>query len=298
MTNTHIFGYTNITGMYLKDFLTKTSCDLNNFYYSRKSKSYVNLDLLNPTDFNPQMKKEKDNIWISLAPIWNFSKFLLILDKNNNSLLKKVKLLVVCSSSSIKTKKYSFSKFDNSLVKKLIDSEKKIIKICSRNKIKLIILRPTMIFGSYFKFIDSNISKIKQILRFLPIIIIPKETGKRQPIHARDLAYFLLLVCEKKINYKNCLKILEIGGDEELTYNQMILELKRNISRNNLFRFPILVKIPNSLFYFFCSPLLLFSPKLYESILRISYNLNGFTKINKLSKLKPNTFRSNLELKY
>lgn len=296
MTITHIFGYSNITGMYLKDFLNKKSYTIKSFYYSRKNESYLNLDLLNPTNFNPQMKDGGDNIWISLAPIWNFSEFLFFIEKNNNNVLKKIKMIVVCSSSSLKTKKYAFSKFDNNLVKKLSNSEKNIINLCKKNGIKLLIIRPTMIFGCYSKFKDSNISKIKKFIKFSPFIITPKQTGKRQPLHARELAYFLFLICINKINYKKNLTILEVGGDEELSYNQMILEIKQHISKDNLLRLPILIKIPNALFYFFCSPLILFSPKLYESILRMSSNLNGFKKINKLSGLPPTTFKSNLEL--
>lgn len=231
MTNTHIFGYTNITGLYLKEFLTKESININSFYYSRNNKSYLKLDLLNPVNFHPEMKEDKDNIWVSLSPIWDFSQFLSLIEKENNALLRKIKMLIICSSSSIKTKKYAFSKFDKNLVQKLIDSENKIIKLCKESSIKLIIFRPTMIFGKYSKFIDSNISKIKKILKFSPIIITPKETGKRQPIHARELAYFLFLICKNKIKYDNDLTVLEIGGDEELTYNQMILEIKRHISK-------------------------------------------------------------------
>ncbi len=298
MTNIHIFGYTNITGMYLKEFLTKESENHKSFYYSRNNKSYENFDLLNPDNFNPEMKDDKDNVWVSLAPIWNFSQFLLFIDKENNSLFQKIKVLIVCSSSSIKTKRYSFSKFDNHLVQKLIDSEKKIIKLCKENGIKLLIFRPTMIFGSYSKFLDSNISKIKKVLKFSPIVVTPKATGQRQPIHAKELAYFLFLICKNKINFAKNLTILEIGGDEELSYNRMILEIKRNLSKNHFLKLPILIKIPNSLFYFILSPLLLISPKSYEAFLRISSNLNGFPKINKLSGLPPTTFKANLELEY
>ena len=44
----------------------------------------------------------------------------------------------------------------------------------------------------------------------------------------------------------------------------------------------MLIKIPNRIFFFFCSPLIIFSPRYYAAILRISVNMGGFQQSYKI----------------
>ena len=56
----------------------------------------------------------------------------------------------------------------------------------------------------------------------------------------------------------------------------MLERIKGKLPKNTYENFCFFIKIPNRLFFFLTSPLVLLSPKLYESILRISINLSGF----------------------
>ena len=58
------------------------------------------------------------SILISCAPIWDFANFINNLHKKNSNLLNKINSMIVCSSSSVITKKFAFNEFDKDLVKK------------------------------------------------------------------------------------------------------------------------------------------------------------------------------------
>ena len=75
---------------------------------------------------------------------------------------------------------------------------------------------------------------------------------------------------------KGELSILNIGGDEELSYENMLERIKENLSKESLQKKCFLIKIPNRIFFLIFSPIILISPKYYASILRISMNMGGF----------------------
>ena len=136
-----------------------------------------------------------------------------------------------------------------------------------------------MIYGNIEKFNDKNISFLKKIIKNSPLILLPQDTGLRQPIHIQQLAevtkHFVLKIKKEREN-KILQKIIIFGGDEELTYYQMLCALKNTISNKGIFRNNFIVRIPNNLFYFLFSPILIISPKTFEALLRIGSNLAGF----------------------
>ena len=55
------------------------------------------------------------------------------------------------------------------------------------------------------------------------------------------------------------------------------------MQKKSIFGKSIIMKIPNRIFFLFCMPILIFSPKLYEAIQRITINMSGFKKSYKIS---------------
>ena len=73
----------------------------------------------------------------------------------------KIKALIVTSSSSSLTKKYSWNKFDKDLSRKLSYWEDKLIEIKKIYKIHLTIIRPALIYGNLDQDKDKNITILR-----------------------------------------------------------------------------------------------------------------------------------------
>ena len=110
-------------------------------------------------------------------------------------------------------------------------------------------------------------------MSLIPLILLPSNSGLRQPIHAKQLSRALLKIlinmCQNQ-KYKS--EIIALGIDQELNYKDMIKKIIEKLPSNHSAK-TIILEIPNRLFYFLFSPLLLIKPKLYEAILRIGLTL-------------------------
>jgi len=281
-----IFGITTPLGDHLykkvlRELYLKIIC------YSRSDKQYNFLDLRNIK--HPTLKKEceSEEIWIFLCPIWETENFIKNLINEKNYKKFRIKGIICCSSTSVITKKYSWHNYDKKLVSIISSAEQNLIKISSFNKTDISIIRPTLIYGNSGVYKDNNINRVIKICKKLPIIILPKDTGKRQPIHISQLA----LIIKKEINQikdkkNNSQKsIINIGGDEILSYKMIIKYLlnKRKIKKS--------IFILNSEFFFLIlSPLLILNSRLYSEILRIKSDLSGFQKSNDYLKIAPMKF--------
>lgn len=80
------------------------------------------------------------------------------------------------------------------------------------------ILRPSVIFGPGFGFVD----RLLQSLRMTPsFVLVPGNgTTKFQPIAVKDVARCVRTVVEYPKRYNN--KIIDLGGPEHLAYEQML----------------------------------------------------------------------------
>ena len=281
-----IFGITTPLGdhlykKFLRNFYENINC------YSRSDKQYIYLDLQNIK--YPTLKKEckSEEIWIFLCPIWEIVNFLDNLI--NEKILKKfqIKGIICCSSTSVITKKFSWHSYDKKLVSRISYAEQKIIKICKLHKICLSIIRPTLIYGNSGLYMDNNINRITKICQKLPFIILPKQTGKRQPIHISQLSAIINkeLNTIKNTKEKSQQSILNIGGDEILSYEIILksLLIKRNIKK-------LILTINSDFFFLILSPLLIVNSRLYTEILRIKSDLSGFQKSNDYLKIPAKKF--------
>ena len=281
-----IFGITTPIGDYLYRNI------LRNIYkniqcYSRSCREYKFLDMRNKE--HPSLKKESNSeeIWIFLCPIWEIEIFLNNLVLKNNYKKYLIKGIICCSSTSVITKKYSWHNYDKKLVTRIFSSEQKIMKICRIYKTSISIIRPTLIYGNSGLYKDNNINRILKICKKSPIIILPKKTGERQPIHISQLSEIINkeIMIIKETKDKIYESILNIGGDEILSYEMIFktLLVKRKLNKS-------IFILDSNLFFLIFSPLLIINSRLYSEILRIKSDLSGFKKSNIYLGIPPKRF--------
>ena len=276
--NLSIFGSDSLSGKAFLQYALNEKSIKNIYVYSRKNGNNCYIDLIKPSTYQI-LKKNNSNLWISYTPIWIFANFLQNLYENNKSIIGKLDGIIAFSSTSAETKKHSFNSFDKDLYKKLITSEEKLLAIAKKLKIKIVIIRPTLIYGKISNFHDKNLSKIIRIMRLIPIIIIPSRTGFRQPIHISQLSKVTLKYIEKiksaKVNDK-IYEVISIGGDENISYLDMLKKYQNSLDHKDLAKRCKILKIPNRIYYFLLSFLILISPKFYEALLRINSSMAFF----------------------
>lgn len=289
--NIHLFGATTNCGEEFIRFSSLKRTSGNIFSYSHKNTNYKYCNLSENLKIN-LFNSDSQSILVSFSPIWLFSNYLNFNYKNHINELKGIKGIIACSSSSVITKKYAFNSYDKALVKKLSESEDKLVNLCKKLNISCFIIRPTMIYGSSNSYSDNNIRKIISLLRIMPIIILPKISGLRQPIHCSQLASLFIKYVEiiKNKRGKSIIKKISVGGDETFSYFQMIKKIKNSFPKKDKIKKCLIILVPNTIFYILITPFLLISPKLYESLLRITINLSNFKKSSKLLKTRKEKF--------
>ena len=288
--NIYLFGKTSLSGEFFYNYFNLKKTKHKIYFFSRDKKKGNKFDLKNPDSFSP-INNEKF-ILISFAPIWHLADFLNYLSYRKNLSLKNLKGIIACSSTSAITKRFEFNSYDKNLAKKLLRSEQKIISIAEKLNINCQIIRPTMIYGSFNEIRDNNISKILFIMRHLKIVLLPSNSGLRQPIHANQLAevvYFLMLKSIKaKTKVSN--NLINLGGDIILNYQEIIEYLKNSVDKNDAARKCLILKIPNRFFLISILPVMIFSPKSFAALSRICSNLSGFKKACEVIGNKPRSF--------
>ena len=156
------------------------------------------------------------------------------------------------------------------------------------------ILRPTIIYGKINQYEDRNLSLLIKCMRRFPFLPLPVHTGLRQPIHASQLAGVSLALLRRfslgMHSYSNLSQCISLGGDSELSYLAMLRALQNALPVNDPARRCRFLILPTRCFQVFASPLILFSPKIFEALLRISSDLSGFKPAHAFLNDKPHPF--------
>lgn len=267
--------------------------------FSTEASKYCFCDLEGSVDCLLTCLPNTPIIMVSFAPIWHLATFIDKLSSCHPEYFRNFKGMVVCSSSSVVTKRYASNNYDRKLVSMLLVAEETLKSISATFCIPCTILAPTLIYGSCSGFTDRNLSVVHSWLKICPLIPLPHRTGTRQPIHCTQLADVAYQIINSYIHAYSSPREVEyivLGGDETLTYAQMLRRI-RDISPSankhktlpRLFRSRF-IYLPNRLFNMLAFPLILFSPKAFEAILRISADLSGFTEASKLTSSQPLRF--------
>jgi hypothetical protein len=287
----HLFGATTPSGEALRQLALNNLPDWPLLAYSRQTvvsrHDTYPADFKNPASFQPCVDGNPA-IWISFGPIWLLAPFLEQLATQHGERLIGLKGLITCSSTSALTKRFAANRFDRELVARLTSAEDQLLATCRHLKVPCRILRPTLIYGQMGPYGDRNLSRLLQLMRRLPILLMPANTGLRQPIHAIQLAGVALALAKQLANpHAEAENIapdppcppdpLGVGGDETLSYTAMIKALQMALAPDDPARRCLLLPVPNRLFFVLATPLLLASPKAFEAVLRIAADLAGFT---------------------
>jgi len=125
---------------------------------------------------------------------------------------------VVCiSTSSVYTKLASANAAERRLIAGILAAEEALQRCCQQRDIALFLLRPNLIYGCG---LDHNVSRVARWLRrfhFMPLA--GEACGRRQPVHADDLAQLALSVLEaREWPGLEC----PVGGGSVITYRQMV----------------------------------------------------------------------------
>lgn len=150
-----------------------------------------------------------------------------------------VKRVVSISSTSRFTKTRSGSAKEREVVRLLEEGEEQLRRWADAAGIEYVILRPTLIYGDGR---DQNIAHMAQFIRkfgFFPVI--GAASGRRQPIHAKDVAGACLAAA-----MADTLPVREfqIAGDEVLPYHEMVARVFQAMGKK-----PRIVRVPQGLFH-------------------------------------------------
>jgi GT2 family glycosyltransferase/nucleoside-diphosphate-sugar epimerase len=136
------------------------------------------------------------------------------------------KRVIAFSSTSIFAKALSKNEFEKAVVRQLTQSESALTSGCREHGIALTILRPTLIYGVG---LDANVTVLAEFIRrfgFFPIY--PPAFGRRQPVHADDLAIAVLNIMDNEKTYG---KAYNVSGGEVITYRSMLEKIFTALGR-------------------------------------------------------------------
>jgi len=130
---------------------------------------------------------------------------------------KKILSAVIFSSSSVISKHESADPDERKQIQDMLATESALGSIAANRSLRLIILRPTMIYGCG---LDTNISRLASwIRRFGVMPVNGKASGLRQPVHADDLAALAVIALQAT---KTLPASLVLAGGSTLTYAEMV----------------------------------------------------------------------------
>jgi nucleoside-diphosphate-sugar epimerase len=129
----------------------------------------------------------------------------------------QVKTAVVFSSSSVETKLRSGNTMERDQIRDLLSLESELITMSESGRMKLVIFRPTLIYGCG---LDTNISRLAGwIRRFGLMPVNGKAEGLRQPVHAQDLA---AVACAALLSGNDLPTVMNLSGGDTLSYSDMV----------------------------------------------------------------------------
>jgi len=162
-------------------------------------------------DVLPRGNAQSIHAWIHLAPIWLVPEFAESIQR-----LAPARIVAV-GSSSIVTKAESTGAKDRHTVRLLKQGEAAVMELARQNEIRMTLFRPTMIYGNTR---NTNIAFIEKFIRrfhFFPVV--GQGAGRRQPVHAGDVADAVISVLNRESTFG---KIYPLPGGEVLSYASLV----------------------------------------------------------------------------
>jgi len=165
---------------------------------------------------------------ISLSPIWLLSSALPTLRRAG------VNRLVAFSSTSLYTKANSPIGAEQDVARRLIEGEAATRSYCESEGIAWTILRPTVIYAEGR---DRSITRLANLIRRVHALPLAGDgSGRRQPVHADDLAAGAIAAAASPTTVN---RAYDVPGGETLTYRTMAERIFEGMGRR-----PRIVRIP------------------------------------------------------
>lgn len=293
MIQIHLFGAATPSGEAFRALVAREQPTATLMPYSRRQQGSLRADFEDPELFEPAGIRGETALWISFGPIWLLAPFVTQLARQHPERVQDLRGLIACSSSSALTKRYAANRFDKELVARLRTAEDQLINVCQGLAVPCRILRPTLIYGQAGPYGDRNLSRLLAMMRRLPVLPLPAQSGLRQPIHASQLAAVTWQIAQQIAGPgvdPALPQRVAVGGDTRLSYRAMVEALREALPPEDPARRCQLVAIPNRLFGLLAAPLLLRSPQGFEAILRMGADLADFQPSHKLAGQQPQPF--------
>ena len=157
---------------------------------------------------------------------------------------------VVFSSSSVESKQDSADPGEREQIQSMLALESELMQSARNRGVRLVILRPTLIYGCG---LDTNISRLASWARrfgFIPINA--NADGLRQPVHADDLA---AVAIKAMLSEAQLPPVLSLAGGETLSYADMAARIFKASGRPAR-----LLRLPERLFVLLVNTVKLFWP--------------------------------------
>jgi hypothetical protein len=152
-------------------------------------------------------------VWVSMCPLP------VLADLTPFLASRGVERLVAVSSTSLITKVKSVDAHERRLAREWAAAEDHLLKWAGRSGVKIVILRPTLIYDGVE---DKNVAVISRFLRrwgWFPVL--GPASGMRQPLHVLDLASACLAALSSGV----AAGVYELSGGERLSYQRMVARI-------------------------------------------------------------------------
>ncbi|HEX8568873.1 MAG TPA: NAD-dependent epimerase/dehydratase family protein [Caulobacteraceae bacterium] len=157
---------------------------------------------------------------LSLSPIW------LLPDALPALKAAGVRRLIAFSSTSRFTKAASPEPEERAVAERLEQGEARTIAFCEAEGIAWTIFRPTMIYAEGQ---DQNVSRLAGLVRRFGVLPLSGAgQGRRQPVHAEDLAEACLLALDRPETFG---RAYDLPGGETLSYRAMVERVFEGLGR-------------------------------------------------------------------
>ena len=209
-----VFGAHSDVGSYLLPRLADAGWSIYGFTRNqRRTDEDTGVTWVTPADFQETAFANgvEIPIVISLMPIWALPDYQQILDSI------QANTLIAFSSSSIINKATSTSKNERRIASLLQRGEAWANDKFARDNRSALIFRPTMIYGGTH---NRNINRLARLIGVFRFFLLAGDgAGRRQPVHAEDLAQLCLRCLQ---NRRPGARTYFLAGGETLRYREMI----------------------------------------------------------------------------
>lgn len=222
-----VTGARGVVGVPVCDLLARAELDFLKVSRTADGIDTIRCDLSQPIK-SAEHEFSDCHAVIHCAPLWLLPTWLEAVS------LPKLDRLIVFSSTSVISKTSSSDHAEQVLVRQLAEAEASLTAYATKHSINLTILRPSMIYGHGR---DQNIMTLARFIRQRGFMLLAgRATGKRQPVHADDLANLVV----RLINKTPPQLVYNLAGAEVLSYSAMVRRIFKAMGKSpRIFHLPV-----------------------------------------------------------